>query len=226
MVFLFSLRYGNLSAPCRQHGSCNVYQGQRITAHSIGVAATPAVALSDINAPDAHEWGVRVMRILQLVSVMLFALVTGVFWGTWFSLGRSMDGITAATFLEVGKVMISNLGRPMSLLLPTAILSAVPIMYLLYRRHSASAFVLASLAVSLMLAAMTVTLLVNVPLDYLFVDWTLATLPPDWRDLRNRWEFYHGVRTMLSVAALCSLVGSVLLSRNRSGAANLVRRAA
>ena len=42
------------------------------------------------------------MRILQLVSVMLFALVTGVFWGTWFSLGRSMDGITAATFLEVG----------------------------------------------------------------------------------------------------------------------------
>ncbi len=110
------------------------------------------------------------MKILQLVSVMLFALVTGVFWGTWFSLSRSMDTITAATFLEVGQIMIANLGRPMSLLLPAAILSAVPIMYLLYRRNESAAFVLATGAVSLMLAAMMVTLLVNVPLDARFVE--------------------------------------------------------
>lgn len=160
------------------------------------------------------------MRILQLVSVMLFALVTGVFWGTWFSLSRSMDTITAATFLEVGKIMISNLGRPMSILLPAAILSAVPLIYIFYRRHDSSAFVLATLAVSLMLAAMAITLLVNVPLDYRFVEWTIATLPPDWRAARDRWEFYHGVRTLLSVAALVSLVGSVLVSRSRLGTAS------
>ena len=122
------------------------------------------------------------MKILQLVSVMLFALVTGVFWGTWFSLSRSMDAITAATFLEIGRIMISNLGRPMSILLPASILSAVPIIYVLYRRRESSGFVLVTLAVSLMLAAMTITLLVNVPLDHRFVEWTIATLPPDWRD--------------------------------------------
>jgi uncharacterized membrane protein len=166
------------------------------------------------------------MRILQLVSVMLFALVTGVFWGTWFSLSRSMDTVTAATFLEVGKIMISNLGGPMSLLLPGSILSAVPLMYLLYRRRESSALVLATLAVTLMLAAMTVTLLVNVPLDARFAGWTIATLPPDWRDIRNHWEFYHGVRTVLSVAALCSLVGSVLMTREPRETKYVASRAA
>ncbi|MGE4055712.1 MAG: anthrone oxygenase family protein [Vicinamibacterales bacterium] len=157
------------------------------------------------------------MKILQLLSVMLFALVTGVFWGTWFSLSRSIDTITPATFLEVGHIMISNLGGPMSILLPASILSAVPIMYVLYRRGESSAFVLATIAVALMLAALTVTLLVNVPLDDRFAVWTIATLPPDWRVSRDRWEFYHGVRTLLSVASLSSLVGSVLVSRDPSG---------
>jgi uncharacterized membrane protein len=166
------------------------------------------------------------MKILQLVNVMLFALVTGVFWGTWFSLSRSMEIITPATFLEVGTIMISNLGRPMSILLPASILSAVPIMYVLYRRNDAPAFVLVTLAVSLMLTAMTITLVVNVPLDELFTRWTIDTLPPDWRDTRNRWEFYHGIRTLLSVAALASLVGGVLVSRDRPGTAHVVKRAA
>lgn len=169
------------------------------------------------------EWSARVMKILQLVSVMLFALVTAVFWGRWFSLSRSMDAISAATFLEIGKIMISNLGRPMSILLPASILSAVPIMYVLYRRRESSAFILATLAVSLMLAALTITLLVNVPLDGRFVEWTITTLPPDWRASRDRWEFYHGFRTVLSVAGLSS---SVLMSRDPSGTVHFVERAA
>jgi hypothetical protein len=175
---------------------------------------------------DAHAWSAQAMKMLQLVSVMLFALVTGVFWGTWFSLSRSMADITPATFLEVGQIMIANLGRPMSILLPASILSAVPLMYVFYRHRNALPFILATLAVSLMLAAMTITLVANVPLDYQFVRWTMATLPPDWRVIRDRWEFYHGIRTLLSVAAFGCLVGSVLVSRDAHETSHVVRRAA
>ena len=159
------------------------------------------------------------MKILQLVGVMLFALVAGVFWGTWFSLARSMSDLTPATFLEVGRIMIANLGRPMSVLLPASILSGLAILFVRYRRHESTAFVLAVLAVALMAAAMTVTLAVNVPLDMRFVEWTIDTLPPDWRLARERWEFYHGLRTLLSVAALTSLVASTLVRQesNRLG---------
>ena len=70
-------------------------------------------------------------------------------------------------------------------------------MDVLYRRRESSAFILATIAVSLMLAALTITLLVNVPLDARFVEWTISTLPPDWRVRSSRWEFYHGIRTLL-----------------------------
>ena len=50
------------------------------------------------------------MRALQFLTMLLFSLVTGVFWGTWFSLSRSMSSITPSTFLEVGRKMIANLG--------------------------------------------------------------------------------------------------------------------
>jgi hypothetical protein len=166
------------------------------------------------------------MKLLQLVSVMLFALVSGVFWGTWFSLSRSISVITPATFLEVGRIMISNLGAPMSVLLPASLLSGMPLLYALHRRRESTAFMLALLAVALMSMAMAITLTVNVPLDYLFTSWTIDTLPPDWQASRDRWEYYHGLRTLLSVAALCSLVGSVLMKRNGSRHAYSLKRAA
>ena len=107
----------------------------------------------------------------------------------------------------------------MSVLLPASILSGLAILFVRYRRHESTAFVLAVLAVALMAAAMTVTLAVNVPLDMRFVEWTIDTLPPDWRLARERWEFYHGLRTLLSVAALTSLVASTLVRQesNRLG---------
>ena len=52
--------------------------------------------------------------------MLLFSLVTGVFWGTWFSLSRAIGALTPATFLEVGHTMIGNLGGPMSVLMPAA----------------------------------------------------------------------------------------------------------
>jgi hypothetical protein len=41
----------------------------------------------------------RTLRIAQFANVVLFALVMGVFWGTWFSLSRSIayDEIAADT---------------------------------------------------------------------------------------------------------------------------------
>jgi hypothetical protein len=52
------------------------------------------------------------MKTVQFVTLLLFSLVAGVFWGTWFSLSRSMAAITPGTFLEVGRLMIGNLGGP------------------------------------------------------------------------------------------------------------------
>src|SRR4029434_7460460 len=75
-----------------------------------------------------------VIKVVQFVTLLLFSLVTGVFWGTWFGLSRSMSALTPATFLEVGHTMIGNLGGPMSVLMPAALVSTLISTVLLLRR--------------------------------------------------------------------------------------------
>jgi hypothetical protein len=52
-----------------------------------------------------------------------------------------------------------------------------------------------------------------VPIDRQIEQWTVATLPSDWRELRDRWEFYHAMRTFVSIAALGLLTASSLIDK-------------
>jgi hypothetical protein len=74
------------------------------------------------------------VNVLQFSTIMLFALVMGVFWGTWFSLSRTMAELPPGTFLDVGHAMIRNLGGPMSVLMPLSLASAVVLLILLPKR--------------------------------------------------------------------------------------------
>ena len=158
----------------------------------------------------------KTVRIAQFVNVLLFALVMGVFWGTWFSLSRSMASIRPETFLEVGHTMIANLGGPMSVLMPAALVSSVILLIVLFRQRGGAAFNLALVAFVLMIGALAVTLAVNVPIDYEINQWTATTLPPDWTITRDRWELYHTIRTFVSIAALGCAVASALRWRSTS----------
>ena len=53
------------------------------------------------------------LKIIQFITLLLLLLVTGVFWGTWFSLSRSIEAFTPSAFLEIGKVIIKNVAWPM-----------------------------------------------------------------------------------------------------------------
>jgi uncharacterized membrane protein len=151
------------------------------------------------------------LKIAQFLSTMLFALVMGVFWGTWFSLSRSIEGFQPQTFLDIGQTAIRNLAVPMAILMPLSLLSALIMIALLSKRSIA--FLFAIVAFALMVAALVVTLAVEVPIDNQIKVWTIATLPVNWEMLRDRWEFYHGVRTFVSIFALAFMTVSSLSNR-------------
>jgi uncharacterized membrane protein len=163
----------------------------------------------------ADSWRRYVVKAVQFVTLLLFSLVTGVFWGTWFSLSRSIAEITPGTFLEVGHLMIANLGGPMSVLMPASLLSALVLCVLLVRGRQPGASLLAGSALVLMTTALVITLAVNVPIDRQIQTWTTAALPADWQAVRDRWEFYHGLRTVVSIAALACLFAATLSTRWR-----------
>jgi hypothetical protein len=158
----------------------------------------------------------RPLRLALFVHVFLFALVVGVFWGTWFSLSRSMSSITAPTFLEVGHTMIANLGGPMAVLMPATLLSAVPVLVVLYRLRRRASFRLMLVGVGLLVVALVITLSVNVPIDYAINRWTVDTLPSDWTSIRNRWEAYHAARTFVSLAGFGSALAAIVWVRGET----------
>jgi uncharacterized membrane protein len=163
-------------------------------------------------------------RLLQGLTIVLFALVMGVFWGTWFSLSRTMHQLSADTFLAVGHEMIQNLGGPMAVLLPIALVSALVTLALLWRDRRSPAFWWLLAGFLLMVGALVVTLAIEVPIDNKIKVWTAATLPVDWRSIQSRWELFHTVRTFLSIAAVIavtiSAVSGALVAR-RGGPAEL-----
>jgi hypothetical protein len=154
------------------------------------------------------------LAIWQLISILLLALVTGVFWGTWLGLSRSMASLTPETFLEVGHTMIDNLGTIMAILMPAAILAVLPVLYLSYRGRSRALY--PSLAgFALFIIALLITLIVEVPIDNQIEGWTVTSLPANWQQLRDRWELFHVIRSWVSVLGLALLLGGALLVRDR-----------
>ena len=153
-------------------------------------------------------------RIAQVTTVVLFALVMGVFWGTWFSLSRTMDRLSPETFVAVGHEMIRNLGVPMAILLPLALLSALVTLVLVRREGRTQAFWWLLAGFGLMVVALVVTLAVEVPIDNRIETWTAATLPADWRSIQSRWELWHTIRTFVSIAAVVAVtIGAVGTAR-------------
>jgi uncharacterized membrane protein len=155
---------------------------------------------------------VKIRVAAQATTVVLFALVMGVFWGTWFSLSRTMDQLSPETFVAVGHEMIQNLGVPMAVLLPLALLSALVTLVLLWPDRTAAFWWLAAGFV-LMVAALVVTLAVEVPIDNRIQTWTVATLPGDWRSIQSRWELWHTIRTFASIAAVITVTVGAVVAR-------------
>jgi uncharacterized membrane protein len=153
------------------------------------------------------------LKLVQFVSIMLYVLVAGVMWGTWLSLARTMTEYDAATFLADGQHMINNLATVMAVLMISAVLVGAVVVVLLFWSRSTVAAWLALAGLLLMIAVMAITLAVEVPIDNLIANWTEATLPPDWQQIRARWAAFHTLRTFLSLGAVAAAVAAALTTR-------------
>jgi uncharacterized membrane protein len=154
-----------------------------------------------------------IVKLAQFINIMLYALVTGVMWGTWLALGRTMTQYDATVFLADGQHMIDNLASIMPILMISTAVVGLVMIVLLFRRRSAAAAWLALVGLLLLAAVIAVTLAVNVPIDNQIKTWTAETLPSDWQAIRSRWAEFHTLRTFLSLAGLAAVVGAALTIR-------------
>jgi uncharacterized membrane protein len=98
----------------------------------------------------------------------------------------------------------------MAVLMPTTLLSAVPVLIGFHRLQRRTAFRLVLAGVGLLLVALAITLTVNVPIDHAIDRWTIETLPPDWTSSRDRWQLFHTLRTFACLAGFGCALAAIL----------------
>jgi uncharacterized membrane protein len=149
------------------------------------------------------------LKLFDLLAILLSALVTGVFWGPWLGLTRSMAAFEPEVFLAITHRLTRNLGSAMTLLMPLALLSILPVLFLSFNKRPET-FYLTLAGFGLFVVALLVTVLVEVPIVNRIRTWSVATLPADWRQFRDRWVRFHGVRIVAGIAGLALLVAGAI----------------
>lgn len=149
------------------------------------------------------------LPVLEGLAILLAAVAGGMFWGPWLALTISIRSFEPAAFLAIAGRLNRNMAALMTPLLPLTLLTMVPVLVLTAGRQPVT-FWLTLLALGLYLAALLVTVLIEVPIVQQIVAWKLPTLPPNWQQLRDRWAAFHVVRVVAAVAGLACLVGGAL----------------
>ncbi len=89
-----------------------------------------------------------------------------------------------------------------------AVLSTIVLVFMVRRRKPAFALTLVA-AIALVLSTAAWWAFVY-PVNRELLIWTTETLPQNWTDFRDQWEYAHAARAVLMFVALGALVWSVL----------------
>lgn len=152
------------------------------------------------------------LKYLLFVSLTCIMLVTGVFWGTWFTLTRSIDHFNAEAFLSIGNTIIDNVAWPMRILMPSTLLFMM-LSLLLYPSKRSWHFYLLCWSFVLMIITLMITVMIEVPIDDMIRTWTASAMPEDWEELRAKWQYYHGMRTLTSIGSFVCFVWALIFQK-------------
>jgi hypothetical protein len=154
------------------------------------------------------------MKIIRLITGILLILVAGLFWGTWFSLSRTMYHLPAETFITIGKEIIANVAVPMRIIMPASLLGLV-ILLISSRKNKQVYFYCILTCFLLFLIALMITVTIEVPIDNQIKTWTAATIPGNWEAIRNRWETFHTTRTFVALTGIAFFLIAIMNSTKR-----------
>ena len=145
------------------------------------------------------------MKAIQFITALLLVLVAGLFWGTWFSLSRTMNELHAEIFITIGKEIMKNVALTMSIIMPASILCLLILIIRSWKIKTVYFYCILA-ALILFIIALIITVGIEVPIDNQIRTWTVATIPSGWQNTRDKWEFYHTIRTFVSLSSVAFFI--------------------
>jgi len=151
-------------------------------------------------------------KIILFSALFLLMLITGVFWGTWFTLTRSIENFSSEEFIHIGQTIIANVAMPMRIIMPLGIIFMFLALWFTRNKRTIG-FSLGMFSLVLIITVLLITLIVLVPIDNDINEWTASTVPSNWTDIRQRWNLFHSIRTFASLSSFACFSLFILTNR-------------
>ncbi len=146
------------------------------------------------------------LKLARFINLFLVALLAGLLVGVVFVEVALLD-LLASVYTAVQKPKHEVFEPVMPVFVTLVIASGLLVLFLMRRDFKSPAFTLTLVGVLFTVALMISTVLVNVPINAEIMDvWSVESPPANWDEVRDRWNFFHGLRTILAVVALACLL--------------------
>ena len=150
-----------------------------------------------------------ILKLVELISILISALVGGMYWGPWLALSRSLSTFEPGAFLAIVHRLNQNMAPLMTWLTPLGLLSTLPTLYLSFGIQPLT-FYLTLAGLACFVVALIVTVAVEVPIVMQIVTWNVSAMPPNWQELRDRWVNFHVLRIIGGITGLALLVAGAI----------------
>jgi len=148
-------------------------------------------------------------HLLFIATLFTLMLVCGVFWGLYFAISRSYQVFTAAELAKIARTIVANLEVPMrNISLACLFLMGLSIIF--YPHKTAWEFGAMIVSLLFLISALAITIAVEVPINQQVVTWTNENTPTNWEQLRNRWQYYNVVRTIMALMSFVLFTAAIL----------------
>jgi uncharacterized membrane protein len=144
------------------------------------------------------------MDVLGFATLTITGFTSCAEFGSYAFVHPVIRRLPPEQHLQVEKGLLGTFGRVMPMLMTLCVALSVTYAVTHWQPTDRAAYVRGVAALSFVTALVS-TLIYNVPINAATARWSVEKPPPDWKETRNRWEFFQTVRSGLL------LLGFVLL---------------
>lgn len=142
-----------------------------------------------------------VIAIVRIIAIFSSGLLAGILFGDRMGATFARPSLSPSSFLQFQQIQHVHFARMMPPLTLAAIAGGLGWLIMVRAQWNSSQFWLVTVATGAMVLAAVLTLRVNIPINNQLMTWSLAAPPENMREIWNRWERVHTIRTVLWLGA-------------------------
>src|SRR6516165_3905692 len=148
-----------------------------------------------------------ILHALEVAAVVVAGMLTGSEFAVAVFFHPRISRLEDAVHIQAAQTLAKILGVVMSIWYPVALLLALAVTFVAHPARSAPWWL--ALTSTILLALISIySLLLPVPINNQVARWQPDSVPPNWRELRRRWDMLHAIRVVFLIIALILLVAS------------------